>query len=87
MLEMLHCYYYYISISGELQDVYRCLLIFNLYSGVAGCLWLLSAKELYKILGEILALLESLAGDLTGAKIKPLWICCLLAIFLLWCFF
>lgn len=48
-------------ISDELQDVYRCLLIFNLYNGVAGCLWLLSAKELYMILGEILALLKSLA--------------------------
>lgn len=48
-------------ISDELQDVYRCLLIFNLYNGVAGCLWLLSAKELYMILGRILAFLKSLA--------------------------
>lgn len=48
-------------ISDELQDVYRCLLIFNLYNGVAGCLWLLSAEELYMILGDILAFLKSLA--------------------------
>lgn len=74
MLEMLHCFYYNIFISDKLQDVYRCLLIFNLYNGVAGCLWLLSAKELYNILGEILALLKSLAKLLLislGPRLNP----------------
>lgn len=71
---MLHCFYYNIFISDKLQDVYRCLLIFNLYNGVAGCLWLLSAKELYNILGEILALLKSLAKLLLislGPRLNP----------------
>lgn len=74
MLEMLHCFYYNIFISDKLQDVYRCLLIFNLYNGVAGCLWLLSAKELYNILSEILALLKSVAKLLLislGPRLNP----------------
>lgn len=90
VLEMLHCFVWqYFFISDELQDVYRCLLVFNLYNGGAGCLWLVSAEELHTLLGAVLALLKSLAQlPLISLRPRgiPLWICCLLAVFLLWWF-